>query len=66
MGEGEGKDCKIPNNILTNDLSLIIHGVPKNMGIQWRIRYRLCYELASNFESHNIIMSAIRVILWKG
>ena len=23
-----------------------IQGVPKNMGIQWRIRYRLCYELA--------------------
>ena len=22
-----------------------IQGVPKNMGIQWRIRYRLCYEL---------------------
>ena len=21
-------------------------GVPINMGIQWRIRYRLCYELA--------------------
>ena len=24
----------------------IIQGVPKNMGIQWRIEYRLCYELA--------------------
>ena len=23
-----------------------VQGVPKNMGIQWRIRYRLCYELA--------------------
>ena len=23
-----------------------IQGVPKNMGIQWRIEYRLCYELA--------------------
>ena len=23
-----------------------IQGVPKNMGIQWRIGYRLCYELA--------------------
>ncbi len=22
-----------------------IHGVPKNMGIQWQIRYRLCYAL---------------------
>ena len=31
------------------------------MGIQWRIGYRLCYELAfviPNFKSHNIIMSA--------
>ena len=25
---------------------LILQGVPKNMGIQWQIRYRLCYELA--------------------
>ena len=24
----------------------IIQGVPKNMGIQWRIVYRFCYELA--------------------
>ena len=24
----------------------VLQGVPKNMGIQWRIRYRLCYELA--------------------
>ena len=24
----------------------IVQGVPINMGIQWRIRYRLCYELA--------------------
>ena len=24
----------------------LVQGVPKNMGIQWRIRYRLCYELA--------------------
>jgi len=23
-----------------------LQGVPKNMGIQWRIVYRLCYELA--------------------
>ena len=23
-----------------------IQGVPENMGIQWKIRYRLCYELA--------------------
>ena len=40
---------------------VIVQGVPKNMGIQWRIRYRLCYELAiviPNFKSHNIIMSA--------
>ena len=45
----------------------------KNMGIQWRIRYRLCYELAClipNFKSLNIIMSARiyfmkRVIDWK-
>ena len=26
---------------------ICIQGVPKNMGIQWRIRYRLCYELAA-------------------
>ena len=24
----------------------VIQGVPINMGIQWRFRYRLCYELA--------------------
>ena len=24
----------------------IIQSVPRNMGIQWRIGYRLCYELA--------------------
>ena len=40
-----------------------VQGVPKNVGIQWRIRYRLCYELAlwiviPNFKSQNIIMSA--------
>ena len=40
-----------------------VQGVPKNVGIQWRIRYRLCYQLAlwiviPNFKSQNIIMSA--------
>ena len=24
----------------------VLQGVPKNMGIQWRIRFRICYELA--------------------
>ena len=39
-----------------------IQGVPKNMGIQWRIRYRLCYELAliPNFKC------LLEFILWKG
>ena len=38
----------------------LVQGVPKNMGIQRRIRYSLCYELAviPNFISHNSIMSA--------
>ena len=38
----------------------LVQGVPKNMGIQRRIRYSLCYELAviPNFNSHNSIMSA--------
>ena len=39
----------------------MIQGVPKHMGIQWRIRYRLCYEssiVLPNFKSHDISMSA--------
>ena len=41
-------------------VTIYIQGVPKNMGIQWRIGYRLCYEsiVIPNFKSHNIIMSA--------
>ena len=31
---------------LQNNKSSNVQGVPKNMGIQWRIRYRLWYELA--------------------
>jgi len=41
--------------------SKTIQGVPINMGIQWRIEYRLWYELAlliPNFKSQKIIMSA--------
>ena len=41
--------------------SKTIQGVPKNMGIQLQIQYRLWYELAlliPDFKSHNIIMSA--------
>ena len=33
------KKIKIKNKLLTENYN--IHGVPKNMGIQWRIRYRL-------------------------
>ena len=37
-----------------------IQGVPKNMGIQWRIRYRLLWIsiVIPNFKCHNSIMSA--------
>ena len=37
-----------------------IKSVPKNMGIQWRIGYRLYWisNVMPNFKSHNIIMSA--------
>ena len=29
-----------------------VQGVPKNMGIQWLIRYCLCYELQQQYLVH--------------
>ena len=52
---------KIPRSIFMILKSKTIQGVPKNMGIQLQIQYRLWYELAlliPDFKSHNIIMSA--------
>ena len=37
------KGCLIINTFFKK---ILIQGVPKNMGIQWRIGYRFCYELA--------------------
>ena len=44
-----------------------IQGVPKNMGIQWRIRYRLCYELALQYliSKALILICLLEFILWK-
>ena len=49
--------------LMTPKLDLLFNttGCPKNMGIKWRFRYRLCCELALCyliFNSDNIIMSA--------
>ena len=34
------------NTGLTWNIRINLQGVPINMGIQWRIRHRLCYKLA--------------------
>ena len=54
--------------IKRNFYTVEIQGVPKNMGIQWRIGYRLCYELALYYLiSKAIIVSCLlEFILWKG
>ena len=40
--------------------------MPIDMGIQWRIRYRLCYKLALLFLiSKDILLCLLEFILWK-
>ena len=45
-----------------------VQGVPKNMGIQWRIRYSLCCELALQYliSKAMILLCLLKCILWKG
>ena len=45
-----------------------VQGVPKNMGIQWRIRYSLCCELTLQYliSKALILLCLLKCILWKG
>ena len=50
---------QLQDSFIFNHIYIYIQGVPKNMGIHWRIRYRHCYELAWQY----LISKAIKIVM---
>ena len=61
------KDIKIFVSPDSSTFSLLIQDNIINMGIQWRIRFRLCYELALQYMISKVIilLCLLEFILWK-
>ena len=60
-------DIKIFVSPDSSTFSLLIQDNTINMGIQWRIRFRLCYELALQYMISKVIilLCLLEFILWK-